>query len=139
VALCELDRVEEGIAAFRRAAALNPDYLVPRINLAFAQLRAGQFKEAETQLEAVLEQDPTSPRLHQARGAADRAPPRAARGSGAGERAMRAAAFGLSDVGRRRESNEDAFWWTRADLYVIADGMGGYAAGRWPRASPWTR
>jgi len=61
VALCELDRVEEGIAAFRRAAALNPDYLVPRINLAFAQLRAGQFKEAETQLEAVLEQDPTQP------------------------------------------------------------------------------
>ncbi len=61
VALCELDRVEEGIAAFRRAAALNPDYLVPRINLGFAQLRAGQFKEAETQLEAVLEQDPTQP------------------------------------------------------------------------------
>ena len=61
VALCELSRTDEGIAAFRRAAALNPDYLVPRINLAFAQLRAGQFKEAETQLEAVLEQDPTQP------------------------------------------------------------------------------
>jgi len=43
---------------------------------------------------------------------------------------MRAQAFGLSDVGRRRESNEDAFLVDpRADLYVIADGMGGYAAG----------
>jgi tetratricopeptide (TPR) repeat protein len=61
VALCELGRTDEGIAAFRRSAALNPDYLVPRINLAFAQLRAGMFKEAETQLEAVLEQDPTQP------------------------------------------------------------------------------
>ena len=43
---------------------------------------------------------------------------------------MRAAAFGLSDVGRRRESNEDAFLVdARSDLYIIADGMGGYAAG----------
>ena len=43
---------------------------------------------------------------------------------------MRAEAFGLSDVGRRRESNEDAFLVDpRSDLYVIADGMGGYAAG----------
>jgi serine/threonine protein phosphatase PrpC len=43
---------------------------------------------------------------------------------------MRARAFGLSDVGRRRETNEDAFLVEpRHDLYVIADGMGGYAAG----------
>jgi protein phosphatase len=43
---------------------------------------------------------------------------------------MRAEAYGLSDVGRRRESNEDAFLVdARAHLYVIADGMGGYAAG----------
>ena len=61
VALCEMGRNDDGIAAFRRAAALNPDYLVPRINLAFAQIRTGQFKDAETQLEAVLEQDPSQP------------------------------------------------------------------------------
>ena len=43
---------------------------------------------------------------------------------------MRAEAYGLSDVGRRRESNEDAFLVdARTHLYVIADGMGGYAAG----------
>ena len=43
---------------------------------------------------------------------------------------MRARAFGLSDVGRRRETNEDAFLVEPGyDLYVVADGMGGYAAG----------
>jgi Tfp pilus assembly protein PilF len=32
---------------------------VAKLNLAFAYLRGGQFKDAEAQLEAVLEQDPT--------------------------------------------------------------------------------
>ena len=59
VALCELGRVEEGIAAFRRSVALNPDYVVAKLNLAFAYIRAAQFKDAEHQLELVLEQDPT--------------------------------------------------------------------------------
>jgi tetratricopeptide (TPR) repeat protein len=59
VALCELARVEEGIAAFRRAAQLNPDYTVAKLNLAFALIRAGQFKDAEHQLDLVLEQEPT--------------------------------------------------------------------------------
>jgi Tfp pilus assembly protein PilF len=59
VALCELSRVDEGIAAFRRAVALNSDFGVARLNLAFAHLRAGQFKDAEQVLEAVLEQDPS--------------------------------------------------------------------------------
>lgn len=59
VALCELGRLDEAVAAFRRSIALNPDYLVAKLNLAFAHLRAGQFKDAETQLELVLEQDPT--------------------------------------------------------------------------------
>jgi len=58
VALCELSRVDEGIAAFRRAIALNPNYSVAKLNLAFAHLRAGQFKDAEHALEGVLEQDP---------------------------------------------------------------------------------
>jgi protein phosphatase len=38
--------------------------------------------------------------------------------------------YGLTDVGRHRKSNEDAFF--RDDdlrLYVVADGMGGHAAG----------
>ena len=59
VALCELGRLDEAIAAFRRSIALNPDYLSAKLNLAFAHLRAAQYKEAEGVLELVLEQDPT--------------------------------------------------------------------------------
>jgi protein phosphatase len=43
---------------------------------------------------------------------------------------MNRASFGLTDVGRRRESNEDAFLEDeQLGLYVVADGMGGHAAG----------
>jgi len=59
VALCELGRLDEGIVCLRRSVELNRDYLVPRLNLAFALLRAGDYKGAETELEAVLEMDPT--------------------------------------------------------------------------------
>lgn len=59
VALCELERIDEGIEAFRESVSLNPKYQFPRLNLAFALLRAGEFKGAEIELEAVLEQDPT--------------------------------------------------------------------------------
>lgn len=38
--------------------------------------------------------------------------------------------FAVTDVGRRRKANEDAFLRDEElDLYVVADGMGGYAAG----------
>ena len=43
---------------------------------------------------------------------------------------MRVSAFGLSDVGRRRESNEDDFLLEPGrGVYAVADGMGGHAAG----------
>jgi protein phosphatase len=44
---------------------------------------------------------------------------------------MRFVSAALSDVGRRRQSNEDTFAVLDAQgLYVVADGMGGHAAGK---------
>jgi len=43
---------------------------------------------------------------------------------------MKITAFGLTDVGRRRESNEDDFFLEPGrGVYAVADGMGGHAAG----------
>ena len=40
------------------------------------------------------------------------------------------AGHGVSDVGKKRQTNEDAFYIDdRIGLYVVADGMGGHAAG----------
>ncbi|ANM28369.1 hypothetical protein ABI59_00090 [Acidobacteria bacterium Mor1] len=61
IALCELERIDEAVDAFRRSYELQPALIVPRLNLAFAQLRAGRIKEAETELESILEKDPTEP------------------------------------------------------------------------------
>jgi serine/threonine protein phosphatase PrpC len=43
---------------------------------------------------------------------------------------LRRTGVGLSDVGRKRQSNEDAFFFDdRLGLYIVGDGMGGHAAG----------
>lgn len=62
------------------------------------------------------------------------AQPRAAiRATGEGEAVpppLRRTGFGLTDLGRKRQSNEDAFFVDdELGLYIVADGMGGHAAG----------
>jgi len=62
-----------------------------------------------------------------------RAPAPAAAGAGGGAAAsspLRRMAHALTDLGRKRTTNEDAFFMDDAlGLYVVADGMGGHAAG----------
>jgi tetratricopeptide (TPR) repeat protein len=61
VVLCELDRTEEAIEAFRLSASLKQRYLVPRLNLAFSLASVGEYKLAEAELEQILELDPEEP------------------------------------------------------------------------------
>src|SRR5512140_2652630 len=56
--------------------------------------------------------------------------PRAASSGGRDNRGVSVSAFGLTDVGRKRRHNEDAYLLDgESGLFVVADGMGGHAAG----------
>jgi len=58
VALVEAGRVAAGIAQFRRALRCNSDYVVARLNMAFALATSGQSHEAEQEMRAVLRTEP---------------------------------------------------------------------------------
>lgn len=46
------------------------------------------------------------------------------------QRPLQRRGTGLTDVGRKRQSNEDAYYFEdRLGLYIVGDGMGGHAAG----------
>jgi serine/threonine protein phosphatase PrpC len=51
-------------------------------------------------------------------------------GEGAPAPPLRRTAYGLTDLGKKRQSNEDALYLDdELGLYIVADGMGGHAAG----------
>jgi protein phosphatase len=61
---------------------------------------------------------------------APRGPSRPGGGDGVAEAPLRRTGHGLTDLGRKRRSNEDAFFMDdELGLYIVADGMGGHAAG----------
>lgn len=58
VALAEQEEWEDAIAAFRKALEVNADYLVSRLNLAFALAELGRDAEAIDELKIVLAHEP---------------------------------------------------------------------------------
>ncbi len=60
VALGELDRWDESVAAFRRALEANPEYPFARLNLAFALADGGHDTEAVEELRAILAREPNN-------------------------------------------------------------------------------
>lgn len=61
ILLCELERFEEAVASFGRSVELSPGHRIPRLNLAFARLHAGDGVGAEGLLRAIVLEDPTDP------------------------------------------------------------------------------
>jgi len=60
VACGELEQWEDAIAAFRRALEVNSQYLVARLNLAFALAHASREKEAIEELSLILTKEPNN-------------------------------------------------------------------------------
>jgi tetratricopeptide (TPR) repeat protein len=58
VALAEQGRFEAALAALRRSVAINPDYLVAWLNLAYTAHATGDCDEASEALATVLEREP---------------------------------------------------------------------------------
>jgi serine/threonine protein phosphatase PrpC len=74
--------------------------------------------------------DDRQPRLKQAPVGGTSAPFAGATDGGAAPAPFRRTGHALTDLGRKRKSNEDAFFMDDLlGLYVVADGMGGHAAG----------
>ena len=61
VTLFELNRLEDAVDSFRKGLSINPKYIIPKMNLAFALLHAGDVKEGEALLEEILKVDPHQP------------------------------------------------------------------------------
>lgn len=61
IALFESSRFDEAVESFRVSAAFEPGYLVPRLNLAFALVGAGDLQEATAVLESILDETPNEP------------------------------------------------------------------------------
>jgi len=106
-------------------------------------IMAGLSSKAERHLEEALTWMPEDPETLTLLMKCARTSPRAAFASrragssgGRDNRGVVVSAFGLTDVGRKRRHNEDAYLIDEErGLFVVADGMGGHAAARSPRAS----
>ena len=61
VVLTELERTGEAIEAFQTSLELAPSHPAPKLNLAFAMLRADDNERAEAELTRILEQHPGEP------------------------------------------------------------------------------
>jgi tetratricopeptide (TPR) repeat protein len=63
LALYELERHREALAAFETAARLKPGLLIPQLFRGLEHLRFGEPRKAVAPLEAVLKLDPDNPRV----------------------------------------------------------------------------
>ena len=111
----------EAVQALERATQLAPQSAAAFADLAAVLARQGLRLRAQKAMETALRLAP--------RDAAAR-PPRRRAGPGPAVSAMKIRCEARSDVGRKRKGNEDSLFLNpEQKLYVVADGMGGHAAG----------